>query len=156
MDSDLSEFSERVTIGGLGRSTKLDDLCAKRIIDALRAGHSFGGAARAGGIEERTLHKWRERGADGDGVYAQFVQRVNQACQVAEDRCVQVIKNAMEGPDKRLATDTAWRWLQRRRVAEWGDGKALDAKPGESDDAQSLEFARSVVAALESKTGTDD
>lgn len=138
----------------LGRPSKLDDLRAKRVVDALRSGHSFAAAARAGGIDEGTLHDWRKRGAAGDDEFSRFHQRVEEACQAAEDRCVQVLRSALDGEDLKLATDTAWKWLARRRPLEWAEQKgeprselSVSAEGGESD----LEVTRSVLAALESR-----
>lgn len=103
----------------MARETKLDDLREKRICDALKAGHSLASAARAGGIEERAFHYWRERGRKGEPRYMQFLQRTEAAEQEAEERCIKVIRNAMDGDDAKLATDTAWKWLERRRPKEW-------------------------------------
>jgi transposase-like protein len=140
-----------------GRPTKLDDLRAKRIIDALKAGHSFGAAARAGGIDEGTLHQWRRRGLSGHRDFARFYERVEEACQIAEDRCVQVLRSALEGEDLKLATDTAWKWLARRRAAEWAEQKGEPkADPGTQHEAtgEDLAVVESVRAALLSrKTG---
>lgn len=112
--------------------TKLDDLRAKRICDALRAGHSYAAAARAGGIDETTLHDWRRRGRAGEEPYAQFSQRVDAADQEAEERCIQVLRNAMEGDDLRLAADTAWKWLARRRPTTWAEQKG-EPPPSEQE-----------------------
>jgi transposase-like protein len=120
----------------MARDTKLDDLRSKRICDALRKGHSFAAAARAGGIDESTLHDWRKRGREGEEPYAEFSKRVDAADQEAEDRAVTVLRSAMDGEDLRLATDTAWKWLARLRpssprprssspLAESPDGGAL-------------------------------
>ena len=138
----------------MGRPSKLDDLRAKRIVDALKAGHSFAAAARAGGVDEGTLHDWRKRGAAGEAEYSRFHQRVEEACQEAEDRCVQVLRSALEGEDLKLATDTAWKWLSRRRPVEWAEQKGepkselvLAADAGGED----LAVVESVLAALKSR-----
>lgn len=137
----------------MGRPSKLDDLRAKRIVDALKAGHSFAAAARAGGIDESTLADWRKRGAAGESEYSGFSRRVDEACQEAEDRCVRVLRSALEGEDLKLATDTAWKWLARRRPLEWAEQKGeprSDMTLPESEGAgEDLEIARFVVAALE-------
>lgn len=138
--------------GALGRPTKLDDLTAKRIVDAVREGHSYAAAARAGRIAENTLHNWLGRGRDGDPDYVGFLRRVEEADHEAEHRCVAVLKNALEGTDAKLATDTAWKWLARRRPAQWSE-KPVEAKAG-ADDEQTVDdiaVTRSVLAALESR-----
>jgi hypothetical protein len=105
-------------------------------VDAVRAGHSYAAAARAGRIAENTLHNWLSRGRDGDPDYVGFLRRVDEADDEAE----------------KLATDTAWRWLARRRPAQWSE-KPVEAKAG-ADDAQTVDdiaVTRSVLAALESR-----
>lgn len=120
----------------MGRTTKLDDLREKRICDALRDGHSYAAAASAGGVDEATLHRWRQLGRDGDEQYREFYERVQRADREAEDRAVQVLKSAMGGEDMRLATDTAWKWLARRRAAQWQESKAEE--PLSMDEAERL------------------
>lgn len=118
----------------------------------MRAGHSYAAAARAGGIVESTLFSWLTKGRDGEPGYAEFSVRFDRADQDAEERCVVVLRNALEGEDAKLATDTAWKWLARRRPAQWSE-KPIEAKAG-ADDAQAaddIEVTRSVLAALESR-----
>lgn len=131
----------------MGRSTKLDDLVEKRVLDALKAGHSYAAAAKAAGIDEWTLHHWRRLGREGDERYSQFSQRVDRADQEAEDRCVQVLKSALEGEDMKLAVDTAWKWLARRRPQDWAE-KKHEAEPPMTDEqadailAEAVDFAK--------------
>lgn len=133
----------------MARETLLDDLVEKRIVEALKAGHSYAAAARAGGIAENTLHEWVARGAgrddrgDPDGRYAKFAKRVVEADQDAEDRAVKVLVSAMDGADKKLATDTAWKWLARRRPAQWAEQKG-EPPPTESEVAELVEKIRAV------------
>jgi hypothetical protein len=121
-------------------------------VDAVRAGHSYAAAARAGRIDEATLHRWLARGRDGEELYRAFCDRFEQADQEAEHRCVHVLKSALEGDDAKLATDTAWKWLARRRPAQWGE-KPVESKGTGADEqaADDLEVTRSVLAALESR-----
>lgn len=111
----------------MARETKLDDIRQKKICDALKVGHSFAAAANAGGIDETTLHDWRRRGAAGEEPFAQFSQRVDAASQEAEDRAVKVLLSAMTGEDMKLAADTAWKWLARRRPVQWAEQKGEPA-----------------------------
>jgi hypothetical protein len=118
----------------------------------VRVGHSYAAAARAGGIDEATLHRWLARGRDGEELYRGFCERFDRADQEAEDRCVQVLKSALEGDDAKLATDTAWKWLARRRPAQWGEKPTETKGTGADDQAlDDLEVTRSVLAALESR-----
>lgn len=129
----------------MARETELDDLIEKRICDALRKGHSYAAAARAGGIGETTLHEWVSRGRgthptrETNERYAKFAKRVNEADQEAEDRCVQVLQDALLGDDKKLATDTAWKWLARRRSVQWAEQKG---EPPPTDDEVSALVAK--------------
>lgn len=129
----------------MARETLLDDLVTKRVCDALAKGHSYAAAARAGGIAENTLHEWVARGrgsderGDPDGRYAKFAKRVHDADQEAEDRCVQVLQEALLGDDKKLATDTAWKWLARRRSVQWAEQKG---EPPPTDDEVSALVAK--------------
>ena len=121
------------------------------MLDAVRAGHSYAAAARAGNIAENTLHNWLARGRDDDPDYVGFLRRFEEADQEAENRAVTVLRNAMEGDDAKLAADTAWKWLARRRPAQWSE-KPVEAKADVDDQAgDDIELARSVLAALESR-----
>lgn len=138
----------------MARPTKLDDLRAKRIVDALRDGHSFAAAARAGGITENTLADWRQRGADGDPEFSGFLRRVNEATQEAENRAVQVIKSAMLGDDAKLAHDAAWRWLRTRRPLEWLEPKGAteqETSKTDSDAQDEIATLESILAAAKSR-----
>lgn len=125
----------------VARETKLDDLRSKRICDALKKGHSFAAAAQAGGIDESTLHDWRKRGRDGEEPYAEFSKRVDAADAEAEDRAVQVLQNALMGDDMKLAADTAWKWLARRRPAQWAEQKG-EPPPTDAEVQQLVEKIR--------------
>jgi transposase-like protein len=138
----------------MGRETKLDDLREKRICDALKAGHSYASAARAGGVDEATLHRWRQLGRDGDARYREFCERVDRADREAEDRCIQVLRNALEGEDPKLATDTAWKWLERRRPADWAAKRAeqvIAQTDGEQQAEDDEQVTLSVLAAIRSR-----
>lgn len=139
-------------MGARGRETLLDDLRSKRICDALRAGHSYAAAAKAGGIDESTLHRWRQLGRDGHARYREFCERVEKADQEAEDRCVQVLRNALDGLDLKLATDTAWRWLERRRPAEWSPKRTESTnEAAEAIDGDQVRILESALAAARSR-----
>lgn len=123
----------------MARETKLDDLRSKRICDALRKGHSNAAAAKAGGIDEKTLYNWLARGRSGEEPFLQFLQRFDAAETEAEDRAVQVLRDAMMGEDMRLAADTAWKWLARRRPVQWAEQKG---EPPPTDDEVSALVAK--------------
>jgi transposase-like protein len=124
----------------MSRPTKLDDLIEKRICDALSRGHSWAAAARAGGIDERTLHRWRAEGREDDAEprIRQFCQRVEAADYVAESRAIEVLTSKFDSPDERVALTAAQWWLERRRPADWGSKKADVAEPLTIDEAERL------------------
>lgn len=130
----------------MARETKLDDLRSKRICDALRKGHSYAAAARAGGIAEATLYNWLAWGRDGEAPYVEFLERFERADQEAEDRAVQVLRNAMDGEDTKLATDTAWKWLARRRPREWMEQKAEEQLTQDEAEALVAEAVQLIAA----------
>lgn len=80
------------------------------------------------------------------------MRRFDEADDEAENRAVTVLRTAMEGDDAKLATDTAWRWLARRRPLQWSE-KPIETKAGGSDEqsVDDIAVTRSVLAALESR-----
>ena len=137
----------------MARPTKYDDLRAKRIVDALKDGHSFAGAARAGGITENTLADWRQRGADGEPEFSGFLRRVEEASQEAEARAVKVIKACMlQSDDLKLAHDAAWKWLRTRHPLEWLEPKGAPEQDAKADGEDlSIDVLESVLAAAKSR-----
>lgn len=119
-----------------GRPTKLDDLTAKRICDAIRAGNTRTCAAKLGGIHKATLLKWLARGRQGERPFADFADRVAKADGEAEARMVAVVVKAAE--------DGSWQaakaWLDlRRRV--WRMGKPPEPKPQDLSGKSEEELA---------------
>jgi transposase-like protein len=109
----------------MGRETKLDDLVEKRICDALSRGHSWAAAARAGGIDEATLHRWRAAGRADDGGQRmrEFCERVDRAEHVAEARAIEVLTSKFDSLDESVSLRAAQWWLERRRAEDWGAKK---------------------------------
>ena len=59
-----------------GRPTKFTVSVSARIVKAVALGLSYRDAATAGGVHEKTLEKWRKRGArelNSNSIYARFV-----------------------------------------------------------------------------------
>lgn len=69
----------------------LDELVAKRIVEAVRAGASRTAAAEAARVGRSTLFEWLRRGAAGDAPYAAFLTRVREAEGALELELVKVI-----------------------------------------------------------------
>ena len=83
----------------MARPTKLTPELADILVETVGLGLSFAEAARVGEIEERTIHKWRERGkAEEDSIYSKFTNRID-ACQVsrAQEYLDAVKRSILEG-----------------------------------------------------------
>ncbi len=133
-----------------GRPSKLDDLRAKRILDAIAGGASRTAAAALGGISKATLMDYLARGRDGEPVYADFLARVKEAEAHVELAHLANIKRA--GDDGSWQA-SAW-FLERTRPADYAKREPTaeqeDAR-AESDGQTDLAVAESVVAALKSR-----
>jgi len=133
-----------------GRPTKLDDLTAKRIVDALEAGNSRLCAAQTAGISYSTLKSWLANGRRGDPEYLAFLSRVERAESKIERELVTVVVTAAKD-DPKLALE----WLSRRRRATWArqdNAKKPNAAPGtgleELSDAEVEQRTAELVARL--------
>jgi transposase len=137
-------------IAQVGQPSKLDDLRAKRIVDAIRNGVSRTGAAASAGISRRALMDWLARGRDGEARYEHFLHRVQQAEAEAEAGMVACVRTAALDPKYWGAA--AW-WLERCRPADYAKREPTRDEETERAEtgADDLEVARSVVAALESR-----
>lgn len=122
-----------------GRPTKLDDIRAKKICNALAAGHSYAAAARAANVDEHTIQNWMARGRSGEEPFLTFLGQVEAANQAAEDRAVRVLTSKFDSDDERVALAAAQWWLERRRAAEW-------AKKVDVEEPLTMEEAEKLVA----------
>ena len=124
-----------------GRRTKLTAETGDTIAAAIGLGLSFKEAAQLAGVDETTLHRWRNRGRDsGRQPYRQFCQRIDAAqASTARDYLQAVRRSVIEptvttktttrpGPDGQPVTETVsppdikgalW-WLERRLLALFG------------------------------------
>jgi hypothetical protein len=72
--------------------------------------------------------------------------------------CIAPFASVSTGPTRRpkiaasWCSDTAWKWLARRRPAQWSE-KPVESKGAGADEqtADDIEVTRSVLAALESR-----
>lgn len=94
-----------------GRPTKLDDLRAKRIIDALRCGNTRRAAAKTAGIASSTMREWCRRGRQGEEPFSAFLASLKKAEAEAETAQVEIVLGAARAGTWQAA---AW-WLERRR-----------------------------------------
>jgi transposase len=79
-----------------GRPTKLDDLTAKRICDAIATGNTGRCAATAAGVSYATIKQWVRRGRAGEEPFAAFLARLQKADAEAEAKQVKVIVDAAQ------------------------------------------------------------
>ena len=103
-------------VSATGRPTKLDDLTAKRICDAIATGNTRRCAAEAAGISYAAVKHWVQRGRAGEEPFAAFLARLQKADADAEAKAVKVIVDAAQGGTWQAA---AW-WLERRRIGPMG------------------------------------
>ncbi len=114
--------------------SKLTPKVSDAICDAVRAGNYLKVAASAGGVSERTVFAWIERGRDElarreeghtdrktDEVYVQFLQALTRAEDEAEADAVRIWREQM--PDDWRA---AKEYLARRFGERWGDRQRVE------------------------------
>ena len=86
----------------IGRPTKLTKPVADRIAEGVSLGMTFKDAAMAGGVHEKTLEKWRTRGAreaDSNSIYARFIGQLDRAAEkTAIDYLEKIRQSIMESP----------------------------------------------------------
>lgn len=133
----------------MGRPLLLDDLAAKRIVDALTRGASRTAAARAAGVSLSTLMNWQRRGEDGEPGFVEFVQRI----QKADGRAVQEVETALFEKAKEGNVPAMQLFLQARCPEVYGKrfeaaNDAPVASEAEGNDEATLE---SLLAAVRSR-----
>ena len=98
-------------------TTKLDlePELAARIITYLRAGSYLETAAAAAGVSKSTLHRWLQRGSEGEEPFAHFADQVEEALAASELRDLARIDKAADGNWQAAA----WK-LERRNPKMWG------------------------------------
>ena len=99
---------------GMGRPPiVLDDLRAKRLVEAVRSGLSRRGVAGRTGISKSLLQEWLARGLAGEQPYADLLDRVKEAEAEVEQRRIAVVQQA--------ADDGTWQaaaWMLERTMPE--------------------------------------
>lgn len=133
----------------MARPSKLDDLTARRIVDAVAKGLPRDTAAKLARIHPSTLFEWLARGRAGDAEYTEFADRVREAESKGEDEIVGLLRNHAKGSWQACA------WLlERRNPQAWAARKVETpeaAKPAvAADHDEALAQAESIVAALRS------
>ncbi len=94
----------------MGRPSKLDDITAQKVIQAVAKGLPRDTAARLARISPSTLYKCLRLGRSGDPDYVEFAQRIKAAEAEAEGELMGIIRTH--------AADTwqAAAWLLERRM----------------------------------------
>lgn len=101
----------------MARPDKLVPEVEQRILDAVRAGAPLRDAAEHAGVDERTVHRWRERGEQPRAApkFRDFAQGLRRARAGAKVGAIAAVRRAMRD-DWRAA---AW-YLERCFPEEWG------------------------------------
>jgi hypothetical protein len=130
----------------MGRPSKLDDLKAKRIVDAIANGNTRACAAGLAGCTDRAIYGWLAKGRNGDPAYVQFFQRVKEAEAKAEETMQGCLRMAaLSGaPGTWKAAET---WLERRRRKSWR--KPVQPKEVEENDGLDGKSEAELVAAVD-------
>ena len=133
----------------MARPTKLDDIRAKRLINAIAEGASLAGAARSAGIAESTLFDWLARGRDGEAPFAEFSERLTKAEGETEVRVTSALMRAIDNGHVGAMSF----WLERRLPVQWSKRDATPQDGRAEGDATDLDIAtlESVLAAAKSR-----
>jgi hypothetical protein len=116
----------------MSRTTALTPDAHTAIVRAVKTGVTRKAAAFIGGISDRTLRTWVERGATGEEPFASFADDLAEAeSEVEQAMTATVLHCAIKKKDWRAAQA----WLEKR-VPEWRPGPAngqdgSDTKPTE-------------------------
>jgi len=97
----------------VGRKTTYNEIVKNRIIDALLKGHFISEACALAGISTASFYKWYNLGLDGDPVYKEFSDAIDEAQ-------AQAVTDALT--DIREAGRDDWRaaaWFLERRSRKW-------------------------------------
>ncbi len=132
---------------GVGRPSKLDDITAKRILNAAEAGVSRRTAAEAARVSQTTLFDWIARGRDGEEPYAEFVERLEASESKAERKVVDRLMEQIENGH----VPAMMFWLKSRRGWRDNEPAANEAPVAAGEEAGSVEFIESVLAAAKSR-----
>ena len=134
----------------MGRPSKLDDITAQRIVNAVRAGMSRAGAASAAGVHRSTLLNWLANARAGEKPYADFLDRVTRAEGEAEQDVVDALMLAC----KKGSAPAIQSWLTARRPHDWQREPAVEAeREADSDAAADVPMLESILAAAKSRAG---
>jgi transposase len=98
----------------VGAPSKLDDLKAKKVVDAVKRGLPRDTAARLANVAPSTLYLWLAKGRAGDEEYSEFSDRVRAAEAQGENEIVALLR----GHAANSWQACAW-LLERRHPKAW-------------------------------------
>ena len=132
-----------------GRPTKLDDLTAKRICDAIKGGSSRACAAALVGVAVSTLYAWMAANPD-------FLERVRVADAHAEQQVVDALF-ALATDKTRPHFEAIKFWLKTRRAKTWREQPPeRPAGPPDLSDSSEEELVAAVEAWLRERRGRSE
>ena len=135
-----------------GRKPWISEAVIRNIVTGVQAGEPYYRCARVSGIAADTMDKWLTKGRralarfgvapvnwpddqepppdlrhipEEFRLYARLARDVSVATVMAEMYPLSIVQDAMRGPDKRLAVETAKWFLERRYPRRWGGQRAL-------------------------------
>ena len=106
----------------MGRPSKLDDLTAQKVINAVAKGLPRDTAARLARVAPSTLFLWLAKGRDGDAEYSEFSDRVRAAEAEGEVEIVGMLRGHAANSWQACA------WLLERRHPKAWALKKLEAQ----------------------------
>lgn len=119
-------------------------------VDHIAAGNYVATAARAAGIDPRTVHRWLQRARTTDDAHARkFAERVNAASAQAENDAVRALTTAMTSPRQWRA---AAEFLARRFPERWSERKPeqrIRITPAQPEETPQEAHARTIATVRE-------
>ena len=129
----------------------LDELVARRIVDAVRAGASRAAAAEAARVGRTTLFRWLKDGAAGAEPYASFTAKVREAEGELEKELVTIIKGHSADSWQAAAWLLERKWQKRWAIRR--DRQDRDAAPLTPEEtARLIADAAQLHAEMEKKS----
>jgi hypothetical protein len=121
----------------MARPSKLDDITAQRVINAVKRGLPRTHAARLARINPDTLFEWLRRGREGEPGYSEFSERVREAEAYDVDELLGYMREHAK------VSHQACAWLLERRAPKYFAAR----KPEPVADAVTPEEAERLIAA---------
>lgn len=127
----------------MGQPTKLDDIRAKKVVDAVKRGLPRSTAARIAGVTKSTLMLWLRKGREGVDGYSDFSDRVRTAEAQAEDQIVATLRGLAA-----TSVPACIFLLSRRNPKAWGEASKAAAEAAKPTEVTSSEERVSLLESL--------